>query len=50
MNCSDSDKVTYAGMLVKKIGDICLTPDGLRQHQVVTDEYAKLTRLLKERE
>jgi hypothetical protein len=50
MNCSDADKVNYAGQLVEKIGDICLTPDELRQHQIVTDEYAKLVRILKERE
>jgi hypothetical protein len=50
VNCSDADKVNYAGQLVEKIGDICLTPDELRQHQIVTDEYAKLVRILKERE
>jgi hypothetical protein len=49
MNCSDDDKVNYVGQLVEKIGDICLTPDELRQHQIVTDEYAILVHMLKER-
>jgi hypothetical protein len=50
MNCSDADKIRYCGILLDKIEDICLTPEELQQCQVVSDEYAKLVRILKERE